>query len=289
MNDYLIRGIAYNDQVRIFACSTANTLNYIGDKFSYFPSALDALGRVLSMGAMMGSMLKLEETVTIKVEGNGPIGRILVDADAHGHIRAYADNPRVHFEYNDFRLNAKATIGDEGVINVIKDLKLKEPFIGSTPIISGEMAEDFAYYFTVSEQVPTAVSLGVLVNEESMAMASGGFIVQLMPNATEEVISALEQKLNILPSMSELLSSGYTLEDIIKNIAPDFKELSRTDLEFKCNCSKEKFERGLISLGKMELLDIIIQDGKAETVCHFCNEHYDFTKEELIKLAKIAK
>ena len=289
MKDYLIRGIAYNDQVRIFACSTADTLNYIGDKFSYFPSALDALGRVLSMGAMMGSMLKLEETVTIKVEGNGPIGRILVDADAHGHIRAYADNPRVHFEYNDFRLNAKATIGDEGFINVIKDLKLKEPFIGSTPIVSGEMAEDFAYYFTVSEQVPTAVSLGVLVNEDSMATACGGFIIQLMPNATEEVISAIEQKLNILPSMSELLSSGYTLEDIVRNLAPDFKELSRSNLEFKCNCSKEKFERGLISLGKKELLDIIIEDGKAETVCHFCNEHYDFTKDELINLAKIAK
>ena len=289
MKDYLIRGIAYNDQVRIFACSTTDALNYIGDKFSYYPSALDAVGRVLSMGAMMGSMLKLDETVTIKVEGNGPIGRILVDADAHGHVRAYAENPRVHFEYNDMRLNAKATIGDEGFINVIKDLKLKEPFIGSTPIISGEMGEDFAYYFTVSEQVPTAVSLGVLVDTESQAKASGGFIIQLLPNATEDVISELEKKLSILPSMSELLSSGYSLEDIVSNIADDFKLLNKTPIEFRCNCSKEKFERGLISLGKKELLDIIIEDGKAETVCHFCNEHYDFTKEELIELAKIAK
>ena len=289
MKDYLIRGIAYNEQVRIFACTTANTLNYIGDKFSYYPSALDAVGRVLSMGAMMGSMLKNEETVTIKVEGNGPIGKILVDADAHGHIRAYSDNPRVHFEYNDQRLNATATIGNEGIINVIKDLKLKEPFIGSTPIISGEIAEDFAYYFTVSEQVPTAVSLGVLVNEESQAIVSGGFIVQLMPNTSEEVISELEKKLSILPPMSELLSSGYTLEDIVKILAADFKLLDKVDLEFRCSCSKEKFERGLISLGKMELLNIIIEDGKAETICHFCNEHYNFTKEELIEIAKIAK
>ena len=147
MNDVVIRALAYNKSVRVYAVSTKNVLNEIGDRLSYYPSALDALGRVLSMGAMMGSMLKLDETVTIKVEGDGPIGRIIVDSDAHGHIRGYAENPHCHFEYSDARLNAKQTIGTTGFINVIKDLKLKEPFIGSTPIISGEMAEDFAYYF----------------------------------------------------------------------------------------------------------------------------------------------
>ena len=281
MSDYLVRGIGFNDQVRIFACRTEDTLNHIGKKLNYFPSALDAVGRVLNVGVMMGSMLKLEETVTIKVDGNGPIGKIIVDADAHGHVRAYADNPRVHFEYNDLRLNAKATIGTDGFINVIKDLKLKEPFVGSTPIVSGEIGEDFAYYFTVSEQVPTAVSVGVLVNTENEAVVSGGFIVQLLPNTTEEVISELEQKLRILPSMSELLNSGYSLEDICKNLASDFKLLAKTEVEFQCNCSKDKFARGLISLGKKEVQEILDTDGSADTVCHFCNEHYYFSKEDL--------
>ena len=281
MSDYLVRGIGFNDQVRIFACRTEDTLNHIGKKLNYFPSALDAVGRVLNVGVMMGSMLKLEETVTIKVDGNGPIGKIIVDADAHGHVRAYADNPRCHFEYNDLRLNAKATVGTEGFINVIKDLKLKDPFIGSTPIVSGEIGEDFAYYFTVSEQVPTAISVGVLVNTENEAVVSGGFIIQLLPNTSEEVISALEKKLSILPSMTELLSSGYTLEDICKNLADDFKLLAKQDVEFRCNCSKEKFERGLISLGKHEIEDILSTDGQADTVCHFCNEHYFFSKEDL--------
>ena len=281
MSDYLVRGIGFNDQVRIFACRTEDTLNHIGKKLNYFPSALDAVGRVLNVGVMMGSMLKLEETVTIKVDGNGPIGKIIVDADAHGHVRAYADNPRVHFEYNDLRLNAKATIGTDGFINVIKDLKLKEPFVGSTPIVSGEIGEDFAYYFTVSEQIPTAVSVGVLVNTENEAVVSGGFIVQLLPNTTEEVISELEQKLRILPSMSELLNSGYSLEDICKNLASDFKLLAKTEVEFQCNCSKDKFARGLISLGKKEVQEILDTDGSADTVCHFCNEHYYFSKEDL--------
>ena len=205
MNDVVIRALAYDKSVRVYAVSTKNVLNEIGDRLSYYPSALDALGRVLSMGAMMGSMLKLDETVTIKVEGDGPIGRIIVDSDAHGHIRGYAENPHCHFEYSDARLNAKQTIGTTGFINVIKDLKLKEPFIGSTPIISGEMAEDFAYYFNVSEQVPSAVGLGVLVNEDSKAVASGGFIIQLLPDTPEEVIEKIEKKLAIIPTVSAII------------------------------------------------------------------------------------
>lgn len=285
MGDYLLKTIAFDNQVRIFACVTTDTINYIGKKMSYYPSALDAVGRVLSMGVMMGSMLKLDETVTIRVEGDGPIGKIIVDADAHGNVRAYADNPRCHFEYSDYRLNAKATIGQTGFINVIKDLKMKEPFIGSTPIINGEMAEDFAYYFSVSEQIPTAISLGVLVDTDNLAKVSGGFLIQLLPNTTEEVIEKIENKLKLLPTMTEMLSSGMTIEDIIYNISDDVKILEKVDVQFKCNCSKERFERGLISLGKKEIEEIIKEDGKADTVCHFCNTHYLFTKEELEQIA----
>lgn len=289
MSDLVVRALAYHQSVRVYAVSTKDILNIIGDKMSYYPSALDAMGRILSMGAMMGAMLKKEETVTIKVEGDGPIGKIIVDADAHGHMRGYASNPHCHFEYIDNRLNVKQTIGSSGFISVIKDLKLKEPFIGSTPIINGEMAEDFAYYFNVSEQVPSAVGLGVLVDENSRALASGGFIIQLLPNTSEEVIENLEKKLAIIPSVSEMLSSGFTPQDIIYNICEDVEILDTTPIEFQCGCSKERFARGILSLGKDEIEQMIEEDKTQETICHFCGEKYYFTKDDLIELLNIVK
>jgi hsp33 protein len=289
LSDLVVRALAYHQSVRVYAVSTKDILNIIGDKMSYYPSALDAMGRILSMGAMMGAMLKKEETVTIKVEGDGPIGKIIVDADAHGHMRGYASNPHCHFEYIDNRLNVKQTIGSTGFISVIKDLKLKELFIGSTPIINGEMAEDFAYYFNVSEQVPSAVGLGVLVDENSRALASGGFIIQLLPNASEEVIENLEKKLAIIPSVSEMLSSGFTPQDIIYNICEDVEILDTTPIGFQCGCSKERFARGILSLGKDEIEQMIEEDKTQETICHFCGEKYYFTKDDLIELLNIVK
>ena len=290
MKDVIVKALAYNKSVRVYAVSTTNSLNEIGQRLNYFPSALDAMGRVLNMGAMMGSMLKNEETLTLKVEGDGPIGKIIVDADAHGHVRGYCDNPHCHFEYNDYRLNAKQTIGTTGFISIIKDLKLKEPFIGSTPIISGEIAEDFAYYYQVSEQVPSAVGLGVLVDTENKAVASGGFIIQLLPNTPEEVILKLEEKLKMIPTVSEMLSSGYTPEDIIFNIAEDVEIVDTVDVEFRCNCSKERFARGIMSLVSDELLDMINDNKEIETTCHFCGNVYNFNIEELKELhAAISK
>lgn len=289
MDDVIIKALAFDKTVRIYACSTTNCLNEIGQRVGYYPSALDALGRMLSMAAMMGAMLKLDETLTICVEGDGPIGKIIVDSDAHGHIRGYAQNPHCHFEYNDQRLNVKETVGKTGIINVIKDLKLKEPFIGSTPIISGELAEDFAYYFQISEQVPSAVGLGVLVNPDNMAETSGGFIVQIMPDTPEEVISKLENKLAKLPSVTEMLSSGYSLIDIINNIGDDVEILDETKVSFCCNCSKERFARGIISLGKVEIKEMIDEQKTQEATCHFCGKKYYFTKEELEKLYEESK
>lgn len=284
MNDVIVKALAYNKSVRVYAVSTTNSLNELGKRLNYYPSALDAMGRVLSVGAMMGSMLKLEETITLKIEGDGPIGKIIVDADAKGHVRGYCDNPHCHFEYSDYRLNAKMTVGTTGFISVIKDLKLKEPFIGSIPIISGEIAEDFAYYFNVSEQVPSAVGLGVLVNTENKAIASGGFIIQVLPNTPEDIIIKLEEKLKLIPSVSEMLSSGYTPEDIIYNIADDVEILTKTPVEFKCNCSKDRFARGLISLGDLELKEMVDENITQEATCHFCGNHYLFTHEELKKM-----
>lgn len=284
MKDVIVKALAYNKSVRVYAVSSTNALNEIGKRLNYFPSALDAMGRVMSMGAMMGSMLKLEETITLKVEGDGPIGKIIVDADAHGNIRGYCDNPHCHFEYNDYRLNAKQTIGTTGFISIIRDLKLKEPFVGSTPIISGEIAEDFAYYFHVSEQVPSAVGLGVLVDTENVAVASGGFIIQLLPNTPEEVILKLEDKLKKIPTVSEMLSSGYTPEDIVKNIAEDVEIIDTVDVNFKCNCSKERFARGIMSLGSDEITEMIAENKDIETTCHFCGNQYMFTVDELKEL-----
>ena len=289
MKDEIVKALAYQKSVRVYAVSTKDVLNEIGDRFQFYPSALDVLGRSLSMGAMMGSMLKLNETLTLKIEGDGPIEKILIDSDAHGHIRGYAENPHCHFEYVDGRLNAKQTVGTTGFISVIKDLKLKEPFIGSTPLISGEIAEDFAYYFQVSEQVPSAVGLGVLVNEDTHAAASGGFIIQLLPNTPEEVIQKLEQKLSMIPSVSEMLSSGYTPTDMIYNIVDDVEIIETIPVTFQCSCSKERFARGILSLGQAEIQDMIDENKPQETICHFCAKKYLFTTDELKELYTVAK
>lgn len=284
MSDILVKALGYNSSARIYAVTTTDALNLIGDRLSYFPSALDALGRVMSMGAIMGGTLKDEETVTIRIDGDGQIGRIIVDADAHGAIRGYAENPHCHFEYNDFRLNAKATIGSKGMITVIKDLRMKEPFIGYTPIINGEVAEDFAYYYSVSEQIPTAIALGVLVDTEGRAVVSGGFMVQLLPNTPEEIAVEIENRIKSLPSISEMLSSGFSPLDIINNLAKDAKILSETKVEFKCNCSKEKFARGILSLGSKEIKAMIDEDHDCNTTCHFCGSEYYFSDSELNEL-----
>ncbi len=291
MNNFLLKALAYDKQVRIYVVRCDEALNEVAKRLNYYPSAIAAVGRVMAFTTMMGGMLKLEETVTVKVEGDGPIGLIMAEADAHGHVRAYCQNPHCHFEYSELnKLNVKQTVGSMGYISVIKDLKLKEPFIGTIPLINGELGEDFAYYLAVSEQVPSVVSLGVLVNEENTAISSGGFIIQLLPNTSEEVIDALERKVRNLPTMSELFSSGYTIDDIGKILGDEsYEVIEKLPVSFKCTCSKERFGNGIISLGKKEIEEIIEQDGKANTLCHFCGKEYDFNKEELIDLKNQAK
>jgi molecular chaperone Hsp33 len=283
MKDYLVKALAFNDSIRIYCVTSKHAINEVGKRFGYYPSALAAIGRVMSVGIMMGSMLKGDQTVTIKMFGNGPIGHIVVDADAVGNIRGYTENPHVHYEYTEnSKLNVKATVGTDGFIHVIKDLKMREPFIGSVPITSGEIAEDFAYYFTLSEQTPSAVSLGVLVDVDNLATHAGGFIIQALPNADLEIIEKLEEILKTLPSISSLLSSGKTPEEIIDVITnSNYIILEKIDVNYKCNCSREKFERGLISLGEQEIMNLIEEDGKVDTVCHFCGNKYHFDKIDL--------
>ena len=291
MKNYLLKGLAYDKQVRIYVVRCEKALNEIGKRLGYYPSALAATGRVLAFTSMMGGMLKLEETVTVKVEGDGPIGLIMADADAHGHIRAYAQNPYCHFEYTDQKkLNVRETVGSKGFINVIKDLKLKEPFIGTIPIINGELAEDFAYYLMVSEQVPSVVSLGVLVDENNQAISAGGFIIQLLPNTKDEVIDELEAKVKTLPTVSQMFSSGMDVLDIAKLLGDEsFEVVEEVPVSFKCTCSKRRFASGILTLGKKEIQDMIDEEHGANTVCHFCGKEYNFTEEELEKLKEKAK
>ena len=286
MEDKIVKALACNDSVRIYCVSTTNALNEIGNRLNYLPSALDAMGRLMSVTVMMGAMLELEETVTVKIEGDGPIGRMMADADAHGHVRAYCENPHCHFEYADERLNVKDTVGQSGFINVIKDLKLKEPFIGSTPIINGELAEDFAYYFMVSEQVPSAVSLGVLVDKDLSIKCAGGFIVQMMPGSDELLADVITYRLQEIPSITTMINEGKTIEEILEFVfeGMDLKILESSTPSYKCDCSRERVEKALISIGKDDLQELYDEGKGEEIVCNFCNKKYTFSKDDIGEL-----
>jgi len=288
--DYLIKALAYNNEIRIYTSRTTDLVNEATKISSAYPTAAAALGRTLTATVMMGSMLKGQETVTVRINGGGPIGLILADANAYGKVRGYVANPRVHFQYNNGKLNVGMAVGIEGDLYVTKDLGLKEYFTGQVPLQTGEIGDDFTYYFAQSEQTPSAVGLGVLVSPENEVLASGGFIIQVLPNASEETLVKLEKVLRNIKPVSDMIGEGYTPEDIAKILGgDDVNVLETVDLEFHCPCDKEKFEPGLISLGKEELQDMIEVDNGAEAVCHFCMRRYQFTSEELEQLKTLAK
>jgi len=281
--DYLAKSLAFNNEVRIYASRTTNLVEKANQIASAYPTAAAALGRVLTATAMMGCMLKGRETVTVRVNGGGPIGLILADANGSGHVRGYASNPRVHFQYANGKLNVGMAVGIEGDLFVTKDLGLKDYFTGQVPLQTGEIGDDFTYYFTQSEQTPSAVGLGVLVSPENEVLAAGGFIIQIMPNATEETIVALETALKTIKPVSDMIDQGMSPEDMIAALvgSDDFKVLETVPLAFVCGCDKEKFIPGLVSLGSTELDEMIKQDEGAEAVCHFCRQRYQFSASEL--------
>lgn len=281
MKDQLVKALAYNSSVRIYAARTTTSVNIASSKHFLWPSASAALGRTMTIGAIM-SILN-EQHITIRINGGGPIGDIMVDAFSTGNVRGYVSNPHVFFQNNNGHINVKEAVGTNGFIHIIKIIDNKS-FTSSSPIQTGEIAEDFAYYFTKSEQIPTAVSLGVLVNDDNSILHSGGFIIQVLPNCREEVISKIEKTLEEIPSISKMLSDNLSIEDIISLLSNnDYKIIGKENINFHCDCSKEKFAN---SIAVLPLKDIneMIDDGKAETVCHFCNEKYIFNKSELIKI-----
>ncbi|MEO3948083.1 Hsp33 family molecular chaperone HslO [Gorillibacterium sp. CAU 1737] len=289
MKDELIRATARDGKFRAFAVRTTQLTEELRQRHQTTPTATAALGRTLAAGLLMGAMMKGDEKQTIQVKGDGPIGQIVVDANAAGEVRGYVDNPAVDLPLNSLgKLDVRGAVGTDGFIYIIRDLGLKEPYLGSTPIVSGELAEDFTYYFAKSEQTPSVVALGVLVDKDYTVKESGGFIIQLLPGVSEEEISFLEEKLSAVTSVTSLLESGATLEDILTSILEDVRILDRMDVHFRCKCSRERVERTLISLGKEELTSILEEDGKIDLVCHFCNETYHFTDKEIEDvLAKI--
>ncbi|AIQ50153.1 Hsp33 family molecular chaperone HslO [Paenibacillus sp. FSL R7-0331] len=280
--DRLVRGTALHGRVRAFAVRTTELVDELRRRHDTYPTATAALGRTATAAAMMGAMLKGEEKLTVMVKGNGPIGQITAESNARGEVRGYVSNPHVHLPSNSLgKLDVAGAVGTEGFIDVSKDLGLKEPYRGSVPIVSGELGDDFTYYFAISEQTPAAVGLGVLVETDNSVRVAGGFIIQLLPGLTDAEISEIEQTLSTMPSVTALLDQGLEPEEMLTYLLPDAVILDGLDIAFKCQCSRERVEQTLISLGEAELERLIEEDDEAEVVCHFCNEAYLFKKDEM--------
>ncbi|MBA4495801.1 Hsp33 family molecular chaperone HslO [Paenactinomyces guangxiensis] len=285
MSDYTVRAISADGRIRGFSALTTDLVQELQRKHQTLPVVSAALGRTATMGAIMGCMLKEEkDRVTIQVDGDGPVGRMMVDANGNGEVRGTVDNPAVLLPLNQAgKLDVAAAVG-KGSIYILKDLGLKEPYRGTSPIISGELAEDFTYYFTASEQIPSSVGLGVLVNRDRI-LTAGGYLIQVMPDAAEETISELEQRISSLTSLTDLLQNGVTPEELLLRLMGEGAEiLERQPVKFQCRCSYEKTEAMLKSLGEGEIRSIIEELGQAEVICNFCNEKYLFDRSELEKM-----
>ncbi len=289
MKDYLVKAYAFDGTVRIYSADTTKLVAHAQKIHDLWPTSTAAFGRLLTTSIIMGAMYKGDQELTIRIEGDGPIGGMVTTTNAYGEVRGYVGNPHVFLQYNSGKLNVGQAVGN-GFVHVTKDLKVRDMFTSSAEIQTGEIAEDFAYYFTASEQIPSAVGLGVLVNDDNTVLASGGFILQVMPGCKSETIDKIEKALKEIKPVSEMIKENYTPEMIIQAIAKDdYKLLEELDLEYKCDCSREKFEKGLISLGVEELEKLKTEEDKVETSCHFCNTKYHFTNDDLDNLIKESK
>lgn len=292
MNDYIIRATAANDQIRAFAAVTTEMVETAREHHNTSPVATAALGRLLTAGAMMGSMMKGEKDVlTLQIKAGGPLQGITVTADSQGNVKGYVGNSDVCIPANSKgKLDVAGAVGP-GFLTVIKDMGLKEPYSGQVMLQTCEIAEDLTYYFATSEQVPSAVGLGVLMNKNNTVRQAGGFIVQLMPFAEEDVISKLEQNVQKINSVTNLLEEGHTPESLLEKVLEGFDVQinEKMDTRFCCNCSKERVAKALISIGRKELNEMIQEGKPIEMNCHFCNTNYNFTVEELKEILRRCK
>ncbi len=293
MKNYIIRALAENKKVRIFTAITTEMVEKARKIHNTTPVSTAALGRTITAASIMGYMLKGDkDKLTLKINGSNEIKSIVAVSDTNGNVKAYISNPNATIAFNSQgKLDVGGAVGKNGKISIIKDLNLKKPYIGQANLISGEIAEDIAAYYMYSEQQPSVVSLGVLVDEYGKVIASGGFIIQPLPDVEEEILIKLENAIKDIPSISTMINEGMTGEEITNTILKDLdvEILEKKEVDFICDCNQEKIERVLISMGEDELTAIIEEDGKAEIVCHFCNHKYHFSKEQLQNLLKKAK
>lgn len=284
MSDYIVRATAADNQIRAFAATTRELTEYARSIHNTSPIATAALGRLLTAGAMMGSMMKgTNDLLTLQIKSEGPIEGLTVTADSSANVKGYVYNPSVMLPPSPLgKLDVGGALG-AGVLSVIKDMGLKDPYVGQTELVSGEIAEDITYYYAVSEQVPSSVALGVLMNKENTVKRAGGFIIQLMPFADEEVITRLEKKIGEISAITQLLDADMTPEMILEHILGDFnlEILDTIPTTYTCNCSKERVEKAIISIGRKDIQEMIEDKEPIEVNCHFCNTHYVFTTEEL--------
>ena len=289
MTDYIVRATAADSQIRAFAATTRETVEAARAAHNTSPVATAALGRLLTAGAMMGVMMKGEKDVlTLQVQGRGPVGGITVTADSQGNVKGYVNHPDVILHANEKgKLDVAKAVGG-GMLRVIKDMGLKEPYVGQTVLQTGEIAEDLTYYFATSEQVPSSVGLGVLMEHNNTVKQAGGFILQLMPFTDEKIIDALEKKLAEITSVTSMLDAGMSPEQILEQILGDFGlEIKDTmPTRFFCNCSRGRVEKALISIGQQELKKMIADGKPVNLNCHFCNSDYEFGAEDLKRILK---
>ncbi len=291
--DYIVRATAANAQIRAFACTTREMVETARQAHNTSPVMTAALGRLLSAGAMMGTMLKGEkDLLTLQIRGDGPAGGLVVTADAEGNVKGYPHVPDVMLPANAVgKLDVAGALG-AGYLNVIKDMGLKDPYVGQVQLQTGEIAEDLTYYFAASEQVPSSVGLGVLMEKTNTVKQAGGFIIQLMPFTEDEVINRLEENLSKAASVTSMLEEGKTPEGILQTVLEGFDvEFTETrETRFCCNCSKSRVEKALISIGKAEILEMIEENQPIEVKCHFCNKGYQFSVDDLKNIChKISK
>ena len=289
--DYIVRATAADGQIRAFAATTRETVETARQDHNTSPVATAALGRLLTAGAMMGVMMKGDkDLLTLRIHAGGPLNGITVTADSKGNVKGYVGNPDVVIPANKKgKLDVAGAVG-VGFMDVIKDLGLKEPYVGQCVLQTSEIAEDLTYYFATSEQVPSSVGLGVLMNKDNTVRQAGGFIIQLLPGASDEIIDRLEAKLSGISSITSLLDAGKTPEEILTDILGEFglEILSKMPVQFHCDCDRSRVEKAIISIGKKEIQDMINEGREIEVNCQFCNKHYKFSVDELEDMLKRA-
>lgn len=286
--DYIIRAINKEKDVKIQVAITTELVEKARKTHNLTKTASAVLGRTLSAGIILAEDMKNEkDSITVNINGDGPVGRIVATAKNNGKIKGYVQNPNADADVreSDGKLDVSGLVGN-GTLTVVRDLGMREPYVGQVPLVSGEIAEDFANYLYTSDQVPSVVGLGVLVDTDLTIKSSGGFILQLMPGTSEETICKIEENLKDLPTVTQMIESGFNAEDILNRVMQGFemKILNKKEISFDCDCSKEKVEDALVSLGTKEIEEIIKEDKKAEIQCHFCNTFYNFGEEDLNKI-----